>query len=119
MSRDPLVFLEDIATSCEKILRFTEGLNADSVFEDDLRRDAVLFNLHVLGEATKKLPAEIRERYPDVPWRQIAGMRDVIAHAYFSLDTGILWSAISDDVPALLKRTRQILTLERERHEPG
>lgn len=81
-----------------------------AAFADVLRFDGILFNLQIIGEAVKKLPQELRLRYPDVPWREIAGLRDFVAHAYFALDLNILWDAIQRDVPALLTRVREILT---------
>jgi uncharacterized protein with HEPN domain len=71
-------------------------------------------NLHIIGEAVKKLPGDLRERYPDVAWREIAGLRDVIAHAYFALDSDILWDAVERDVPALLVAVRKIIQKERQ-----
>ena len=112
MSRDPLLFLEDIEKSCEKVVRYTHGLSKEQVFEDDLRVDAILLNLYVIGEAVKKLPTDLRERYPDIAWREIAGLRDVIAHAYFALDSGILWDAVEHDVPALLDAMKIIVRKE-------
>lgn len=109
MSRDPTLLLEDIEKSCAKILRYTQGLERDTFRSDEIRFDGVLFNLHVIGEAVKGLPDELRERYGDVAWREIAGMRDVIAHSYFALDLDILWDAIRNDVPDLLTRVREIL----------
>ena len=114
MSRDPLLFLEDIEKSCEKVVQYTDGRSKDQVFEDDVRADAVLLNLHIIGEAVKKLPNDLRERYPDVAWREIAGLRDVIAHTYFALDTDILWDAVERDVPALLDAVRRIIRTEKQ-----
>ena len=113
MSREALLFLEDIEKSCAKIIRYTEGLERDQVFVDEMRFDAVLFNLHVVGEAVKKLPLDLRERYPDIAWREIAGLRDFVAHVYFALDLDILWDAIRRDVPALQVRTREMIEDER------
>jgi len=106
------VFLEDIKKSCEKVVQFTKGRSKDQVFKDDIRADAVLLNLHIIGEAVKKLPGDLRERYPDVAWREIAGLRDVIAHTYFALDPDILWDAVERDVPALLDAVRKIIRTE-------
>jgi len=112
--RNPNLFLEDIERSCVKVLRFVADRPRDELFADELRLDAVLMNLQIIGEAVKRLPPELRERYPDVAWREIAGMRDFVAHAYFALDFDILWSAIQVEVPALLQRIRDILERERE-----
>ena len=112
MSRDPLLFLEDVVRSCEKVVQYTEGRSKDQVFQDDIRVDAILLNLYVIGEAVKKLPSDLRERYPDVAWREIAGLRDLIAHAYFALDSDILWDAVENDIPALLDATKAIIRKE-------
>jgi uncharacterized protein with HEPN domain len=96
VSRDPLLLLEDIEKSCDKVVRYTD------------------LNLHIIGEAVKKLPDDLRERYPDVAWREIAGLRDFIAHAYFALDPDILWDAVQNDVPALLDSVREIIRSEKQ-----
>jgi uncharacterized protein with HEPN domain len=93
-----LLFLEDIERSCEKVVQYTDGRSKDQVFEDDIRADAVLLNLHIIGEAVKKLPNDLRERYSDVAWREIAG----------------LWDAVERDVPALLDAVRWIIRTERK-----
>lgn len=82
MSRDPLLLLEDIEKASRRIVRYTEGRARDAVFSDDMRFDAVLHNLHVIGEAVKNLPPNFRERHGDIPWREIAGMRDFVAHPF-------------------------------------
>jgi len=119
VSRDLLLFLQDIETSCGRIIRYTAGLERDQVFTDELRFDGVLLNFHLIGEAVKNLPLDLRGRYPDVSWREITGLRDFVAHAYFALDLDILWDAIQRDIPALQVRIRQIIESEkvRRRHE--
>lgn len=116
MSRSSVLLLEDIKKSCERIVRYTAGLTRDQVFVDEMRFDSVLFNLHVIGEAVKKLPSELKDKYSDIAWREIAGLRDFVAHAYFALDLDILWDAIRHDVPALLPRV-QVLIVEESTQE--
>jgi uncharacterized protein with HEPN domain len=110
VSRNALLFLEDIEKSCTKIVLYTEGLTRDQVFADELRFDGILFNLHVIGEAVKRLPMELRNKYPEVAWREIAGLRDFVAHAYFALDLEILWDAIQQGIPTLKLQIAKILT---------
>jgi uncharacterized protein with HEPN domain len=117
MSRDFLLFLADIEKSAAKIVEHTSGRARDECLADDLRFDGILFNLQIIGEAVKKLPVDLRQRYPDVPWREIAGLRDFVAHAYFALDVEILWDAIQNDIPSLLARVREILQAEAGRNE--
>jgi uncharacterized protein with HEPN domain len=114
VSRDPLLLLEDIEKSCLKIVRYAEGRERGEVVGNEMRLDAILFNLHVVGEAVKGLPESFRQRHKEVAWREIAGMRDFIAHAYFALDLDILWDAVSRDVPALLARVRSIISSEQD-----
>lgn len=87
MSRDFLLFLEDTQTSYEKILRYTEDIDFDKFAADERTYGAVIFNLVILGEAAKHVPPEVKERYPKVPWRKMAGLRDISVHKYFGLDT--------------------------------
>jgi uncharacterized protein with HEPN domain len=91
----------------EKILRYTGGF-----VQNELVYDAVLRNLEVLGEAAKKVPEDVRNRYPWIEWRAIAGLRDVLAHAYFALDDATLWDIVARKVPALAEALRQILEEE-------
>lgn len=117
MSRDPLLFLEDMETVCQAVLEYTQGVDQDSFFSDLMRFEAVLYNLQVLGEAAKRVPPALRDRHPSIAWREIAGMRDFVAHAYFALDRDILWSAIQDDVPRLHATLKTVVPAERARSE--
>ncbi|WP_460170904.1 HepT-like ribonuclease domain-containing protein [Thermus sp. FJN-A] len=93
-------------------MRYTEGLDFDAFVRNELVYDAVLRNLEVLGEAAEKVPGSIRARYPWVEWRAIAGLRDVLAHAYFALDDATLWDVVARKVPALAGELRRILEEE-------
>ena len=106
--RDPRIVLSEIEGAAAKVVRFTDGLTRDLAFAQPMRLDAVLHNLHVIGEAVKRLPQSVRDRRPDLPWREIAGMRDIIAHAYFALDLDLVWDAIQRDVPELLAAVRDL-----------
>jgi uncharacterized protein with HEPN domain len=112
VSRSYRLFLRDMWEASEKILRYTRGLDLDGFVRNELVYDAVLRNLEVLGEAAKKVPEDVRNRYPWVEWRAIAGLRDVLAHAYFALDDATLWDIVAQKVPALAEAHRQILEEE-------
>ena len=75
--------------------------SSDLFAADELVTDAVLRNLELLGEAAKQIPDAVRDRHPAVPWRRIAGLRDVLAHAYFGLEDETIWQIVSSSVPAL------------------
>ena len=95
----------------EKVMR-SEGLDFHAFVRNELVYDAVLRNLEVLGEAAKKVPDSVRARHPSVEWRAIAGLRAVLAHAYFALDEATLWDIVAQKVPALAEVLRQILEEE-------
>ena len=97
--------------ACEKVMR-SEGLDFHAFVRNELVYDAVLRNLEVLGEAAKKVPDSVRARHPSVEWRAIAGLRDVLARAYFALDEATLWDIVAQKVPALAEVLRQILEEE-------
>ena len=94
------------------MLRYTQGMTFEDFLADDRTFDAVMRNLQIIGEAAKNVPTETRLRYPAVEWRKIAGLRDVLAHAYFSLENEILWDVVQNKVPALLEQVQHILETE-------
>ena len=108
MSRDPKLFVDDMITACEKIQRYI-ARRPRSVFESDEQAfDAVLKNLEVIGEAAKRLPTEVKDSHPEIAWRDIAGLRDIIVHEYFGLDLDIVWDVVDKRVPALLVQLRNL-----------
>ncbi len=109
MSRDEIMYLQDIAESCEKILRFSQGLNQSGLIQDEKTYDAIVRNLEIIGEAAKHISKDIRRELPDIEWRKAAGLRDMLAHAYFGIDNDILWDVVRNKVPQLSKATRAFL----------
>ncbi len=109
MSRDPTLRLEDIRTACAKIRRWTAGLDFARFVADDRTFDAVLRNLEVVGQAVKHLPDHLLRQYPEVPWRNIAAMRDVVIHGYFGVDAEIVWDVVCNHIPKLLETVERML----------
>jgi uncharacterized protein with HEPN domain len=103
MSRDWRLYLADMTLCCEKIAMFVGASTRDEFLANVLVYDAVLRNLEILGEAAKHVPADVKARMPEVAWREIAGMRDWIAHGYFTIKADVVWDAIEVEVPLLLR----------------
>ena len=108
MSRSWRLFLQDMIESAGKVRRYAEGLSLESFQQDGMAYDAVLRNLEIIGEAAKHIPPEIRDRYPEVDWRGVAGLRDLLAHAYFGLDDNTLWDIIQTKLPDFLSQANRI-----------
>ena len=110
MTREFLDYLEDILDGMDKAEFLLVGVSY-SQFERDFRTNfAVVRALEIIGEATKRLPEELRQRYPDIPWRAIAGMRDRIIHGYDNVDLQIVWDVVKRDIPEIKPKVKLLLT---------
>lgn len=107
--RKPDVYLQDILESIEHIQRFLLDVSEDEFYDNVEKQDAVLRRLEIIGEAVKHLPEEMRVNHPNIPWRQIAGMRDIIIHEYFGVTLEMIWIVASDDIPDLKDTVESIL----------
>lgn len=108
--KDPLVYIDDILDAMDKAEAFVSGMDYDH-FEEDVRTAfAVIRALEIIGEAVKRLSPEFRERYPHIPWKEMAGMRDKIIHGYDQVDLRIVWKVVQQDIPRLKPQFRQILS---------
>jgi uncharacterized protein with HEPN domain len=109
MNNEFLDYVEDILEAMDKAEILLEDVTYDQ-FEADFRINfAVVRALEIIGEATKRLPINIRQRYPNVPWRGMAGMRDRIIHGYDNVDLQIVWDVVKRDIPRIKPRIQQIL----------
>jgi uncharacterized protein with HEPN domain len=115
MRRTSLQFLDDILEAIGNIEEDTGGISFEEFSADRRRRDAVIRNFQVIGEAIKNLSLELRERYPDTDWKKIAGFRDVLTHVYFGIKLTILWDNAKKELPVLKKEIRHILKHEESR----
>jgi uncharacterized protein with HEPN domain len=109
-NRSPENFLRDIIQSIELIEKYTQGLSKKTLFEDRKNQDAILRNFEIIGEAVKNLPEEMKRGLPHVPWREIAGMRDIVIHEYFDLNEEDVWDTIQNDLPPFKKEIKKLLT---------
>lgn len=109
MSRDSSVYLDDIVTATERIAGYIAGHTWESFIVDAKTVDAVVRNLEIVGEAVKKVPADVRQQAPGIEWPKIAGLRDILIHAYFDVDLEIVWDVATKKLPALAHEVKALL----------
>lgn len=102
-------YLQDIIDSCKVIKAFTKGINHKQFLQDLKTQFAVVRALSIIGEAVKKIPSNIKEKYTKVPWKEMAGMRDILIHDYFGTDVEVLWQTIKKDIPSIYKEFKIII----------
>ena len=101
-------YLEHIIDAITKVKRYTAD-GRIAFMADDKTQDAVVRNLEIIGEASKRLSDDLRNLHPDIPWKQAAGLRDVLSHDYMSIDLTIVWNVLDSRLPALREAVRELL----------
>jgi uncharacterized protein with HEPN domain len=109
MSRAVDILLEEILEAIDLLQRYTDGLTYEAFASDVEKQDAVIRRLEIIGEAVKGLPEELRAAYPDTPWSEIAGARDIMIHEYFRVDLELAWEMVQDDLRPLAAEVRGML----------
>jgi uncharacterized protein with HEPN domain len=110
MPHDDRVYLQHIRDAAERIRGYVNGLDEASFKKNELVQDAVIRQIEIMGEASKRLSAKTKELQPDIPWRDIAGMRDKLIHDYFGVDIERVWLTVTDDLPELASKITALLS---------
>jgi uncharacterized protein with HEPN domain len=109
MRRDVIIYLKDILEAINAIENFVNDIDFEKFKLDDKTSSAVIRKFEIIGEATKNIPKSIKQKYPDVPWKEMAGFRDKLIHFYFGIKYEIVWDTIKLRLPDLKQRLTKII----------
>lgn len=107
--KDDSIFLEHIENSLKKIISYSAGVGKEEFLKNTQLQDACIRQIEVMGEAAKRVSDLFKERHPEIPWRDMAGMRDKLIHDYIDVDVNIVYQTVAIDIPALLPNVTKII----------
>jgi len=103
------IYLEDILESTELIEQYILEISEEEFYASKEKQDAILHRIQIIGEAAKKVSSEYRKKWSSLPWKEIAGMRDIIVHEYFGISLGMIWKVATDDIPVIKEQIKRLL----------
>ena len=106
--RGNIEFLSDIREAVKRIEQYIEKMNYEDFLNDIKTQDAVVRNLEIIGEATKNISNDFKEKYPQIPWKKLAGVRDRLIHHYFGINYDIVWVIVKEELPEIISRIEEI-----------
>lgn len=109
MKREPFIFLQHVLSSIELIEGYLDKVSEKKFKRSPAIQDQVLYRLVIIGEAVKNLPADVKKKHKEIPWKAIAGMRDVLIHKYFGVDLDEVWSIVKTRLPKLKRQLKKIM----------
>ncbi len=112
MSKEPIEFLKHISDECAYLLSVSKDLSKDSFLNDETLKRAVVRSLEIIGEATKKIPADFKVKWSSIQWKNMAGMRDRLIHDYIGVNYSIVWDVFKNKIPELFDQIQEVLNKE-------
>jgi uncharacterized protein with HEPN domain len=108
MIKDDLAYIEHILDCIRKINEYSNGMSLKEFKTNEMAQDAIIRNIEIIGEASKKISQDTKQTYYNIPWKEIAGMRDKLIHDYLGVDVSVVWKTIEEDIPALERFIKEI-----------